>query len=109
MEIMLSTDAIVEKYLSAALENPDTPFTYNDVMFLNIKRLYDFVVENSKADFIDFEETVKQVIENAGNGGSFELRTWETKSGNTEVLDFDYETEIDEETGDVIRATIRFR
>lgn len=63
----------------------------------HIKRLYDFVEEKAKSDFIDFEEVVKQVIEDAGNGSSFELGSWETKSGHAEVLDFDYETEIDEE------------
>jgi hypothetical protein len=107
MEIMLSSDPIVEKYLKLALES-GAPFTYNDTRFINIKFLYDFVKRHEKHDFIDFEEVIKEVITAAGLDASYELGSHETKSGNPEVLSFDVEYDIDEETGDVENYTIEF-
>lgn len=98
---------VLGKKAKNAIDNLDI-FIYNDVKFLNIKYLYDFIKENAKADFVDFEKVVDRVIEDAMSDRSFELRSWETNSGHAEVLDFDYETEIDEETGNVI-STIIFK
>lgn len=96
VEVMLSTDPIVEKYLKMALEN-DVPFTYDDISFINIKRLYDFEAKNVKAKSIIFEEVVKEVIRCAYVETDYELGRHETKSGNPEALSFDYSFDYDEE------------
>jgi hypothetical protein len=105
MEITLSTDPIVEKYLKLALENEDEPFTYNDTKFVNIKRLYDFVTEKVDGKFINFEEFLKEII--AEDDGTYELGSHETKSGNPETIDFDYEVEEDD-NDDIVSETITF-
>lgn len=108
MEIMLSTDSIVEKYLKLALENPNTPFTYGDIKFNNIKRLYVFVEEEMKANFVDFEEVIKELIQHGQEKGwgSYEIGSHETKSRNPEVIHYEYTCGYDED--EVVNETITF-
>lgn len=105
-KVILSTDPIVEKYLQMALEH-DVPFTYDDISFVNIKHLYDFVIGKIKAKFIDFEEVIKEVIECA-SVGTYELGRHETKSGNPEALSFDYDFDYDEEEDEASNRKIVF-
>ncbi|AWC31021.1 hypothetical protein CG478_022485 (plasmid) [Bacillus cytotoxicus] len=112
MKIMLSTDSIVEKYLGMALENPKTPFTYNDTTLVNVKDLYNFINKNCKSELVDFEEVIKEVIETAMTQGgpncSYELGSHNTKSGNTETISFEYDFEYDEEEDESTNHTITF-
>jgi len=55
MNISLSNDYIVEKYMKLALENPDAPFEYGATTIVNLKEFYDFIVDRVKADTINFE------------------------------------------------------
>lgn len=111
MKILLSTDSIVEKYLSMAVQS-DVPFQYNDYKLVNLKELYNFVNSNYKSDYINFEEIIKEVIETAMTKGgpnySYELGSHETKSGNAETINFDYDFEYDEEEGESTNHTITF-
>lgn len=99
IEIMLSTDSIVEKYLKLALENPNTSFTYGDVKFNNIKCLYDFIEENLKSDFVDFEEVIKELLHDGyeKGWGSYELGSHETNSRNAEQIHYEYTHDYDED------------
>ncbi|PEI44626.1 hypothetical protein CN641_16005 [Bacillus pseudomycoides] len=99
MEIMLSTDSTLEKYLKLALENPNTPFTYGDVKFNNIKCLYDFIEESLKSDFVDFEEVIKELLNDGfvKGWGSYELGAHETKSRNAEQIHYEYTCDYDED------------
>src|SRR5579875_425077 len=91
MVIILSTNPIVGKFVKIAIENPYVPFEYNDFIFSNIKDLYGFVKENSEDGFV-FEEILKEVIQNVAEGkNSYELRSYETKSGNSETISFNVE------------------
>ncbi|POD46301.1 hypothetical protein BKM15_26020 [Pseudomonas syringae pv. syringae] len=109
LKIALSTNPTVEKYLGLALEH-NSPFEYNHTTFENIKRLYDFVVDNSEEGFI-FEEVLKEVIDRAAvQGGpsvSYELGSHETKSGHAESISFDYDSEYEEDE-DTYTSTIIF-
>lgn len=107
---MLSTNEVVEKYLKMAISNPEAPFNYNDTTFVNLKRLYDFVKDNSKDNFV-FEEIIKEVIEKAyiqdGSSVFYELKSYETKSGHTEYIAFNYKSEYNEKE-DTVHNTISF-
>ncbi|MED5052564.1 hypothetical protein P9850_12125 [Anoxybacillus rupiensis] len=105
MDIILSKDAIVEKYLRMALKNPGVPFKYNHVTFINIKRLYDFIVDNVNATTVDFEEYLNEVIQSEG---CYELCSWQTRSRRPECIYFERKDDVDEESGDVIRIEITF-
>lgn len=103
MNIYLSNDSVVEKYLQLALKNPDTPFIYGNVKVYNMKRFYDFVAEHAKN--VVFEEVLKEAI---NSEGCYEMPSWMTRSGKPECIYFDREDEIDNETYDVT-TIIKFR
>lgn len=107
MKIMLSTDPIVERYLKNAIKG-NVPFQYNDTTFVNLKNFYDFITDNVKAETIDFEEFIKDVIERSHDRKNYELGSSETKSGHAEDINFKVEYEYDEETDELKDYTITF-
>ncbi|KFN12798.1 hypothetical protein [Bacillus pseudomycoides] len=109
MEIILSTDSIVRKDLKLALENPNTSFTYDNVIkFNNIKRLYDFIKENLKSDFVNFEEVIKELLHHGyeKGWGHYELGFYETKSRNAEQISYEYTCDYVED--EVVNEIITF-
>lgn len=109
MEIMLSTDQVIERALEVAIKE-NVPFQYNDDTIINLKELYRFCESNLKDGFT-FEEIVKEVIDKAqttaGPSCSYELGAYETKSGHAENIVFEVETEYDEEE-DTVTYTLTF-
>ncbi|MBW8350795.1 hypothetical protein K0H71_15265 [Bacillus sp. IITD106] len=104
-QILLSVDPIVEKYMGIAIES-GAPFDYNGTKLIDLRFFYNFIESNMKADYIDFEECLKDLI--ASGEGPYELGPSATKSGNPETISYEVSYDYDEEKDEVSNYTIEF-
>lgn len=101
IELTLSTDPVVEKMIKQAFEHPEVPFDLNGTIFINLKKFYAFLTANLKqdGDFIAYINDLLDKDADQGNpdgNGSYEIGSWETKSGHAENIYFNRQSDYDE-------------
>ena len=111
-----SADGIIRRYDDSWMKEIDSikkeqPFIYREVEFYNIDTLEKFLRTHLKDHLAKRLEDEKEILlyldEIMNEESSYELPSYQTRSGNAENIYFKRVDEVDEETGE-IKTIIRF-
>lgn len=76
---------------------------------VNVETFKKWVMKNVKFEEIKVELYVEDLIQHVQGGkSSYELGSYETKSGHAESIDFDHDYQYDEELDELSNETITF-